>query len=196
MRILNTLEGPLKNLKYISNMLRTIMNTLEGPLKILKYITNMLRTMLITLEIPLKTLMIKLLKVPWSVRNIVKEMIDVHSGPIFIIIIEVQICVTLKKKRKLGWIKGMLHLDPNYVVSKIAWIHINVTNFQILAYGTLFLGLGPRNLVDYCYRNNTVYIGQIIEILNDQNHFGSAKKCQEECEGNEICSFWTYFHHN
>ena len=25
------------------------------------------------------------------------------------------------------------------------------------------------NLVDYCYRNNTVYIGQIIEILNDQN---------------------------
>ena len=71
-----------------------------------------------------------------------------------------------------------------------------MTNFQILAYGTLFLGLGPRNLVDYCYRNNTVYIGQIIEILYDQNHFGSAMKCQEHCKEDERCSFWTYYHHN
>ena len=33
-------------------------------------------------------------------------------------------------------------------------------------------------------------------MLNDQYHHESAMNCQEHCKRDEICSFWTYFHHN
>ena len=66
----------------------------------------------------------------------------------------------------------------------------------MIKFQILFLGLGPGNFVDYCYRNNTLYTGQTYKMLNDKYHHESAMNCQEHCKRDEICSFWTYFHHN
>ena len=44
-------------------------------------------------------------------------------------------------------------------------------------------------------QHNAVYTGDTIEDLNDQA-LESAMKCQEHCERDDRCSFWTYFHHN
>ena len=44
-------------------------------------------------------------------------------------------------------------------------------------------------------QKNTDYTGDTIEDLYDQA-LGSAMKCQEQCEKDERCSFWTYFHPN
>ena len=44
-------------------------------------------------------------------------------------------------------------------------------------------------------QNNADYTGDTIEDLNDQA-LESAMKCQEHCERDDRCSFWTYLHHN
>ena len=44
-------------------------------------------------------------------------------------------------------------------------------------------------------QHNAVYTGDTIEELNDQA-LESAMKCQEYCESDDKCTFWTYFHHN
>ena len=73
-------------------------------------------------------------------------------------------------------------------------VKIFFLTFQIMA--NSFLGKEPtKDVEDNCYQKNTDYCcsnGNSVQALNDQD-FGSAKKCQEHCQNNDNCFFWTYF---
>ena len=60
-----------------------------------------------------------------------------------------------------------------------------------------FLGSEPKKTADDddCYEKNIDYCcykNNSIQAFNDDN-LGSAKKCQEHCQNNDNCFFWTYF---
>ena len=59
-----------------------------------------------------------------------------------------------------------------------------------------FLGTEPtKDAEGNCYQKNTNYCcisENSIQPINDQD-LGSAEKCQEHCQNNDNCFFWTYF---
>ena len=75
-----------------------------------------------------------------------------------------------------------------------SWNILFSSNFKYLAKS--FLESKPETAVgDNCYEKNTDYCcksNNSIDAINDEN-LGSAKKCQEHCQNNDNCFFWTYF---